>query len=1265
MKSVITIILSGLLLLTSGCSTEDFAPTLGTITGIVKNGNTQEVIEGCEVKNPTLGTERTDGNGHFQYKDVQAGTYTLTFRKDGFEPMSEDVNVSAGNTTPANVNLKPIVDTNIFSVTPQLLDFGHRESVLKLFLKNPTNTSISYTIKSEADWIMADPKDGVVLKDQEKIVNITVNRDEISDGHYEKMIYVETMNSRDEIVVMVDKGAENLPTVNTISVEQNGTGTSFIVKGSIVSVGSSAVSQHGIVYSTSEMPTLEENIGLTKLGNTNSPLDFESTVSGLEYEVEYKVRAYATNSVGTNYGSVKTITLQKPQGSLVLSTDPATNVTENGATLNGRLIVEDNVKLKEYGFYYGTTQNPSVKKTVKAFTSATDVTSCDVTYDLTELESQTTYYYQLYAIDERNGLVKGDIVSFTTKTGGTLTLQTEPATNIKETSASLNGKMEVEGNVKLKEYGFYYGTNSTPEVKKSVKTFTSATAVTSSEVSCDLSNLSETTTYYYQLYAIDEKNNMVKGSVVSFSTGTGGSFALVTETASEITETSAKFNGKITVEGQVKLKEYGFYYGTSQNPTSRKSVRTFTSPTTVASTPVNWNCTGLSNGTTYYYQVYAIDEDGNEVKGNIISFDTLEEAGSFSLDTEGASDIAETSATLNGKITVDGNVKLKEYGFYYGPSQNPTNRKSVKTFTTATTVSTTPVNWNCTGLSSGTTYYYQVYAIDESGNEVKGNVISFQTKTSGTFTLITEDAIDVTGESAVLNGKITVQGEVKLKEYGFYYGTSQNPTSRKSVRTFTSPTTVASTPVNWNCTGLSNGTTYYYQVYAIDENGNEVRGNIISFDTLEEVGSFSLDTEGASDIAETSATLNGKITVDGNVKLKEYGFYYGTSQNPTTRKSVKTFTTATTVSTTPVNWNCTGLSSGTTYYYQVYAIDESGNEVKGNVISFQTKTSGTFTLTTEAATDVTCDSAVLNGKITVQGEVKLKEYGFYYGRSQTPTIRKSVKTYTTPTTVSTTQVTWTYPALSNSTTYYYQLYAIDESGNEIKGNLVSFTTPDEVGTFTVSTEAATNITETSATLNGKIVINGKVKVKEYGFFYGSSQNPNEKKAVRTFTSPTQIPTTTVTWNWTGLNAGSTYYYQLYIIDENNNVVRGNLVTFNTKLSITVDWLKVTEIKGRTYNDYYLSGQATIMGNMDNVQEAGFIYRSYKYSTSEDFNINSSHVSKISCEIQSNEISVSDLFMESTYTYTGTHVRAYAILFSGEVIYSESTIYVTPNMSYPR
>jgi hypothetical protein len=88
------------------------------------------------------------------------------------------------------------------------------------------------------------------------------------------------------------------PTVTTDDIFSM-TYTTALVRGTILDLGASAVTEHGIVWGTSANPTTAGS--KTTLG-AGSVGQFSSTATTLTAGTTYYVRAYATNTQGTAYG---------------------------------------------------------------------------------------------------------------------------------------------------------------------------------------------------------------------------------------------------------------------------------------------------------------------------------------------------------------------------------------------------------------------------------------------------------------------------------------------------------------------------------------------------------------------------------------------------------------------------------------------------------------------------------------------------------------------------------------------------------------------------------------------------------------------------------------------------------------------------------------------------------------------------------------------------------------------------------------------------
>lgn len=111
---------------------------------------------------------------------------------------------------------------------------------------------------------------------------------------------------------ITDGGESNVLAVSTLSPSEI---TAFTANagGEIFADGGSAVTARGVVWHTSENPTITANTGYTTDGTGVGA--FTSSITGLAHSSTYYVRAYATNANGTEYGSnMEFTTLQSAFG---------------------------------------------------------------------------------------------------------------------------------------------------------------------------------------------------------------------------------------------------------------------------------------------------------------------------------------------------------------------------------------------------------------------------------------------------------------------------------------------------------------------------------------------------------------------------------------------------------------------------------------------------------------------------------------------------------------------------------------------------------------------------------------------------------------------------------------------------------------------------------------------------------------------------------------------------------------------------------------
>jgi len=182
------------------------------------------------------------------------------------------------------------------------------------------------------------------------------------------------------------------------------TSATAVSGGNITEDGGTSVTARGVCWSVTANPTNDNN----KTSDGTGTGSFTSSITGLEPGTAYHVRAYATNSVETAYGSDKTFTTNAVVPAVM--TAAVSVITQTTATSGGNVTYNGGAAVTARGVCYGTTAGPSI-----AGSHTSDGTGDGVFIsNLSGLTLNTTYYVRAYATNSA-GTSYGDELSFTTE----------------------------------------------------------------------------------------------------------------------------------------------------------------------------------------------------------------------------------------------------------------------------------------------------------------------------------------------------------------------------------------------------------------------------------------------------------------------------------------------------------------------------------------------------------------------------------------------------------------------------------------------------------------------------------------------------------------------------------------------------------------------------------------------------------------------------------------------------------------------------------
>ena len=177
--------------------------------------------------------------------------------------------------------------------------------------------------------------------------------------------------------------------------------------GSIENVGNPEYTERGFVYGLTHNPNIIDDTKKTALGSGSG--DFSASVTNLEMNKIYYVRAYATNLQGTAYGNEATLDFS--QVFPVVTTQAVSDIDETIATFNGVVESIGDPAYTERGFIYGTMQVPTIDEDGVLTVSASGTDAGAYARTVSDLETGKTYYVRAYA-KVGTVFIYGEVVNF-------------------------------------------------------------------------------------------------------------------------------------------------------------------------------------------------------------------------------------------------------------------------------------------------------------------------------------------------------------------------------------------------------------------------------------------------------------------------------------------------------------------------------------------------------------------------------------------------------------------------------------------------------------------------------------------------------------------------------------------------------------------------------------------------------------------------------------------------------------------------------------
>ena len=324
--------------------------------------------------------------------------------------------------------------------------------------------------------------------------------------------------------------------------------------------------------------------------------------------------------------------------------------------------------------------------------------------------------------------------------------------------------------------------------------------------------------------------------------------------------------------------------------------------------------TGLTPSQTYVFRVRAVNPVGNgpytDKSSPVAITSTVPGKPTNVVGTPG-----NTQASLTWTAPANtGGIALTDYVIQYSSN-------SGSTWTTFADGTSTSTSTTVTGLNNGTTYTFQVAAVNATGTGAYSDPSSPITLAGAPFA---PTALSSSPGDGSLTISFTAGGNNGAAITNYQYALSTNSGSSYGAWTAINPVDTSS-PVT--ISGLTNGTAYYVKLRAINSVGDGAESSAVTSGTTPRgapiVNSLTVDR-----FNQNRATFNATASANGGT-ISAVTFRYGTTYD------FSGALTAAAVGTTDAYYNATSLTEATLHYVRVEVTNEAGTTTSSST-SFNT-----------------------------------------------------------------------------------------------------------------------------------------------------------------------------------------------------------------------------------------------------------------------------------------------------------------------------------------
>ncbi|MGO8672196.1 MAG: choice-of-anchor tandem repeat GloVer-containing protein, partial [Capsulimonadaceae bacterium] len=391
----------------------------------------------------------------------------------------------------------------------------------------------------------------------------------------------------------------------------------------------------------------------------------------------------------------------------------------------------------------------------------------------------------------------------------------------------------------------------------------------------------------------------------------------------------------------------------------------------------------VTNGTTYFYKVAAVNGGGTSAESNEAS--ATPEPPTPTVPTG----VTATAGNTQVSLSWTASSGATSYNVYRGTA-------SGDEASTAAATGITTASYTDTGLTNGVKYFYKVAAVNSGGTSAQSSEAS---ATPEPPIPAAPTALTATGGNAQVS--LSWTASTGATSYNVYRSTASGAETSTAVGT--------STSTMYTDTGLTNGARYFYKVTAVNAGGTSAPSG---------EASTTLVPNAPAGVSATAGNAQVELSWTSTYAATSYAIYRGTASGGEGATPV--------ASANGLSYDDTGLTNGVTYFYKVAALNAGGTS------ALSTEVSATPEPPVPAA-PASLTATAGNGQVALSwtASTGATSYNVYRGTTSGGEASTAIGASTTS--------SYTDSAVTNGVEYYYKVAAVNGGGMSALSNEASAT----------------------------------------------------------------------------------------------------------------------------------------------------------------------------------------------------------------------------------